>query len=177
MNKTATITDVMSWDPCEKYSLECIVELFAGREALSAAEILDLNIPLTDCFWGVLREHFFVESDLHLMGAAFAESILSAFENKYPDDTRPRNAVKAARLYALGEIDKNELAAARAAARAAAWAAAGSAVRSAAEAAAWAAAWAAAGSAARAAAEAAARAALIIEKQKQLKIIKFFIEK
>ena len=88
-----------------------------------------------------------------LLAADFAEHVLPIFERQYPNDDRPRKAIKAARLFAEGKIG--------AAARAAAWAAAGDAAKAAAKAtaaawaaagdAAWAAAWAAAGDAAGAA--------------------------
>ena len=48
-----------------------------------------------------------------------AESVIHIFEKYYPDDNRPRLAIKAARDFANGEID--------AAARDAAWEAAGAA--------------------------------------------------
>jgi len=85
-----------------------------------------------------------------LFAADCAARVLHLYERKYSADTRPRDAIVAARAFARGEIG--------AAARAAAWAAAGAAAGDAARAAAWAAARAAAGAAARAAAEAAERA-------------------
>ncbi len=96
-----------------------------------------------------------------------AEGVLHIYEKKYPNDSRPRNAIEAARASQRGEITKEQLAAAGAAAwdaaGAAAWAAAWAAARAAAWAAArdavWDAAWAAAGAAAWAAARAAAWAA------------------
>ena len=52
-----------------------------------------------------------------LFAADCAERVLPIFEKKHPDDTRPREAIEAARQFARGEID----AAARASARAAVW--------------------------------------------------------
>ena len=112
-----------------------------------------------------------------LMACDFAKSVLPIFEEKYPNDMRPRNAIKIARKFANGNATQEELetaraagaaawddrAAARAAALAAAWAAALAAARAAAEAIAWAAAKA----AAEAIAEAATRA---VEMEKQKKI-------
>jgi len=88
-----------------------------------------------------------------------AEGVLHIYEEKYPDDNRPRKAIEAARAYQRGEIGKDQLDAALAAAGAAAWAAAGAAAWAAAGAAARDAAWAAAGGAAWAAARDAAWAA------------------
>ncbi|MCF6276878.1 MAG: hypothetical protein L3J07_03485 [Candidatus Magasanikbacteria bacterium] len=42
-----------------------------------------------------------------------AESILHYFEERYPDDNRPRNTIQVARRYALGEATKKELSDAR----------------------------------------------------------------
>ena len=73
-----------------------------------------------------------------------ARQVLHIYEESYPDDKRPRNAIDTAERFALGQATENELAA-----RTAAWASAGDAAR--------AAAWASAGDAVRAA-ENAARA-------------------
>ena len=84
-----------------------------------------------------------------------AERVLPIFESDRPGDLRPRDAIRASRRYARGEIG----AAARDAAEVAAWDVAGDVWGAADGAAAGAAAWDAAGDAARAAAGDAARAA------------------
>jgi hypothetical protein len=89
------------------------------------------------------------ERTARLFAADCAEHVLHFFEDEYPDEKRPREAIQASRDYANGLIRD----AAGAADRSAAWAAAGAAARDAA----WAAAWTAARAAARAAAGAAAR--------------------
>ena len=103
-----------------------------------------------------------IERELRLFAADCAEHVLWIYERDYPDDSRPRDAIQAARDYADGRIDAAARdaawAAARAAARAAAWAAAGAAARDAARDAARVAAGAAAGAAAWAAAMAAEQA-------------------
>ena len=100
------------------------------------------------------------EQNLRLFAADCAEDVLPIFYKVSPNDHRPAEAIRVARLYANGEASEAE----RDAAGAAAWAAAGDAAgdaavaaardaaRAAARAAAWAAAWAAARAAARAAA-------------------------
>ena len=72
------------------------------------------------------------EKTARLFAADCAERVLPIYEKQYPDDNRPRKAIDAARKYTLGEITKEELAAAGAAARAAARAAAWDAARAAA---------------------------------------------
>ena len=91
------------------------------------------------------------EKLLRLFACDCAESVLHLFEEQYPDDKRPRNALKVARDFANGLASRSDLAAALDAARDAAGVAALDAAR--------AAAWAAARVAARAAARVAARAA------------------
>ena len=96
---------------------------------------------------------------LHLFAADCAERVLFIIERDGGNVAVARQAIEAARACARGEINREELDAARAAAWDAAGAAAGDAAWAAARAAAWAAAWDAAGAAAGAAAWAAAGAA------------------
>ena len=100
----------------------------------------------------ISRVETWTERTARLFAADCAERVLPIYEASYPDDTRPREAIAAARAYARGEID----AAARDAARDAAGDAARDAAGDAARDAAWAAARDAAGDVARDAAWAAA---------------------
>ena len=59
------------------------------------------------------------EKVFRLMAADFAESVLHIFEKEYPDDNRPRLAIKASRDYANGNIYDADRSAASADARAA----------------------------------------------------------
>src|SRR3990167_9022380 len=63
---------------------------------------------------------------VRLFACDCAERVLTIFENEYPSDTRLREAIRVARLFADGEASENELKAASAAASAdwASWAAA-----------------------------------------------------
>lgn len=64
------------------------------------------------------------ETICHLFACDVAERVLYIFEEKYPDDKRPREAIEAKRKWVYGKISDEDLDAARAAARTAAWAAA-----------------------------------------------------
>ena len=164
--KSVTLEEILNWNLCySKGKIRCIAN---GRNSMTAMEIAELDIPIEDRLYILLREHFFADSDLRMLAAAFAELVLPIFEREHPGDNRPRNAIKATRLYALGEIDDAARDAARAAARAAAWTAAWAAAWAAVRDAAWAAAWAAARAAARAAASDAAWAA-------QIEIVKVYL--
>jgi hypothetical protein len=111
-----------------------------------------------DCLWALCATEQNCDTVARLMAADFVEAALPLYESKYPGDARPRQAIEAARAFARGEINTDQLAAAGAAAWAAAGAAAAAAAWAAARAAALAAALA-AGAAAGAAARAAALAA------------------
>ena len=85
-------------------------------DPLSLAYILESN-GIKDAVW-VLRCFDYKEYGLFL--ADIAESVLDIFENKYPDNNKPRLAIEAVRLFVKGDINKKELRTAAAAAYAAA---------------------------------------------------------
>jgi len=80
------------------------------------------------------------ERTARLFACDCAERVLHLYEARYPDDDRPREAIRVARAFANGAATEDELAAAWAAAWAAGWDAGWDAARAAARAAAWAAA-------------------------------------
>jgi hypothetical protein len=140
---SVTIDQVLAWEPC--YAHEEIVALFAGREQMTALEILDLDIPTRDRIWAVLHPELIDVIDLHGLACDFAErSMLSERKACREPDPRLWAAIDAKRRWLAGEATDAELAAAREAAREAARVAARVAARAAEEAAAraaWAAAW------------------------------------
>jgi hypothetical protein len=71
-----------------------------------------------------LVKHILNQWDVKLFLCDCAEHVLHFFEDKYPDDKRPREAIEAGRKYARHEIDIMAMEAAGAAAGAAAMAAA-----------------------------------------------------
>ena len=107
---------------------------WGDKDEINLLDILEHN-GTSDCLWALCATVKHPESDrvMRLMAADFAEAVLPIFEKKYPDDKRPRLAIKAARDFANGKITAQE----RAAAWAAAWAAARAAARDAARDAAW----------------------------------------
>jgi len=48
-----TVADVMAQSPC--YDKARVRELWAGREALSVVDVLDLDIPVADRLWAAWR--------------------------------------------------------------------------------------------------------------------------
>ena len=148
---TTTLNKIREHSPCKESWITLNKELgsdYGGDTELKFSQLIDI-LDLDDALWclrSICPEH---DKEVRLFAADCAERVLHIYEKKYPKDTRMRDCINTARLFANGEATQEQLAAARAAARAAAGAAAG---------AARAAAWAAAGAAARAAAWAAARA-------------------
>ena len=179
---TATVDDLLGWEPCSRWTEDCIRNVAGKKERWSALEVLDLPILPEEKLWIVLRPELIPEPLLHELACRFAEQVLPIWESRYPEDQRLRLAIEAKRAWIRGEISRGELdaagsaawsaravaeAVARAAARAVAWAAA--------DAAAWA--WSAAWEAARDSAFAAARSAAIAETRvRQVAIVRKLIE-
>jgi len=148
----------------EKYGKDAEIESLIVLDALIADD------RLSDANWFVVR---IMERPQYLAYAIYsAEQVLHIYEEKYPEDKRPRNAIEAAKK--VLKYDTKENRADAAAAAAAAWRAA---VDAAAAAAAWSAAAAlrAADAAAWSAAAAwrAADAAADARKELQLKILSY----
>jgi hypothetical protein len=189
-----TLNAIREHSPCEdgwEKLLKSLGKTEADDEPLPLVTILDSN-GIEDAVWclkALGEEH---QRDIRLFNCDIAEGVLYLFEEQYPDDKRPRQAIETARRYALGKATKEELDAAMAAAwdarnaawdaaRVAAWAAAWDARNAAWDAAmvaAWAAAWDAArvaGDVARAVRDVAGDAAAAVEKKRQARLfIKYF---
>ncbi len=163
-----TLNKIKSHVPCEDGWEKLLLSMgktSADDDSVSIKHIIHSN-GIEDAIWA-LRSVDGHNREIRLFAAWCAEQSLHVYERDYPNDMRPRLAIKAARDYANGIITKERLNAARAAAEAAAWDAA----RAAAGAATWAAAGDAAGAAARAATWAAARdAARAAQKHELLRV-------
>ena len=122
------------------------VEGYGADKPINLMVILESN-GVDDMLWCLRATQEDAETVSRRLAIQFAERALPIFEKHVPGDSRPRDAIIAAKRFLEQEIELETLLKARAAARAAARDAA------------WAAARAAAGAAARAAAGAAARAA------------------
>ena len=139
-----TVDQVMALEPCDDYPRERVVELWAGRESLTIAEIAALDISLSDRLWCVLAPGVLPDAVLGELHCRIVDEAVAIYETHYPDDPRPRHANDVHRAMLRGEATAEDWAAARDAA----WDAARAAARDAA----WDAARAAAGDAAGAAA-------------------------
>ena len=94
-----------------------------GKKTILLSEILNENIPLKDKYWFCCRKLFTKEQNQQV-AIGVAEIVLELFENKYPEDKRPRQAIQAAKDYLNNTITLDELRLYRRAAAAAADAAA-----------------------------------------------------
>ena len=104
-------------------------EIYGLDTLINVLTILERN-GLEDAIWALRATLQSSDKVCRLFAADCAESVLHIFEEKYPDDMRPRNAIQAARDFANGLIGIDELKDAASAAMAAsaanaAWAARG----------------------------------------------------
>jgi hypothetical protein len=159
------------------YTEAKLLELLGNRKSVKASTIIKSSIPLKDKYWFFCYNVFSPKENKQIAIAA-AEAVLPLFEEKYPEDLRPRKAIEAAKGYLEGHISLEELQAARRAATDAAYAYAAYAYTAAADAAYAAAAYAVADADAAAAyyADAAAADAAASSKQYTAKLEQILID-
>jgi hypothetical protein len=74
------------------------------------------QFPAGDRLWLLLREEIVPAATLHGLACDFAEATLHIYEERYPGDSRPRDAIASKRAWLRGEATDEALAAALAAA-------------------------------------------------------------
>ena len=132
-----TLEQILGWGPCVDYdTAAAIIEATDANWPKTPLEIAELDIPVEDILWVLLRPEIIPEEQLHLLACDFADDVLLIFEREYPGDQRPRAAIETKRRWVNGDATDDDLdaswAAAWAAARGASWAAAWAASRGAA---------------------------------------------
>jgi hypothetical protein len=112
-----TAKEMKKLRPCEGYTLKRIEALWAGRDRLTALDILDLQIPAEDKLWGIFHEELIPPRQLWELTCQIAEAALNRERaaGREPD-SRSWAAIAARRGWVRGEITNNELNAAFAAA-------------------------------------------------------------
>ena len=85
---------IKSLDPCED-RLDNYLKFYKGKKHTKAQFMGLKNITHEDKIWVSLRLMSY--ENLKLAAADIAESVLHTFEEKYPNDKRPRLAIEAAR--------------------------------------------------------------------------------
>jgi hypothetical protein len=170
---------IKALDPCESGYKNYLLHHADFNGSLVEFLLLD-NIPYADKVW--LAKKLITKNQAVGWAIYSAESVISLYEVKYPDDSRPRKAIEAAKAYLEDPSEVNRKAAANAAnaayaADAAAYAAAYAAYAAAyANAAADAAAYAAADAAAADAAAPSFTAAAAVRTNKQAELIQLLIK-
>ena len=101
------------------YPQDRIREMFGKKKSISIKNLVDMDISHDDKIWAVSKFSWFTDKQKRLMACDFAEMCLDNFENEYPDDKRPREAIEVSRRYANGAATTEELEAASEAASAA----------------------------------------------------------
>ena len=111
MTTTITLKQIRKHSLCQdgwENLLEHLGKTKADDEPLKFSEILESN-GLDDAIWclrALPKEH---DGKIRCLTADFAERVLHIFEEKYPDDKRPREAIQGARDYVEGKITLDEL--------------------------------------------------------------------
>lgn len=73
---------------------------------LTIKQILDSN-GIEDAIWALKAIND--QENIRLFACDVAESVLHIYEERYPDDKRPREAIEASKRFANNEITKKEL--------------------------------------------------------------------
>ncbi len=105
---TTTLNAIKAKNPCHsgwKKLLQGLSKEEADDEPLTFKAILEIN-GLKDALWALC---VFDYKDYCLFNADMAESVLSIFEKRHPNDDRPRKAIAAIRDYHAGRITQEEL--------------------------------------------------------------------
>lgn len=121
-----TLNNIRKYYPCEdswKKLLNHLGKTEADNKPLKIKIILDV-LGVEDAIWA-LRAVDGYDKEIRLFACDCAESVLNLFEEKYPNDTRPRKAIETARQFANGECELHDLIRARNAALDATWDASG----------------------------------------------------
>ena len=94
---------------CGCYELERLLSCsFMKSESVSLQSVIESEIPIKDKFWFLCKKVLTKEEN-QKVAIDLAKSVLSIYENKYPEDLRPRKAIEAAESYLEGKITKGEL--------------------------------------------------------------------
>jgi hypothetical protein len=105
-----TLIKIKKQSPCEEGWIKLLLflnKIEADDEPLELKTILESN-GTADTIWA-LRAVKAYDKEIRLMVADFAESVLHIFEEKYPEDNRPKKAINAARDFANGLITAEQL--------------------------------------------------------------------
>ena len=105
-----TLNDIREHSPCASgwsKLLKSLGKTHSDDAPLSLKHILSSN-GVIEATWTLraIKNH---DKQIRLFACKCARIALPLFEEKYPDDARPRKAIDAAESFAQGEIDENAL--------------------------------------------------------------------
>lgn len=86
-----------------------LLRLFQSHPQLTAAQVLDLDLPVKNRVDALLRHEFLDERQLRELACAFVEHTLHVYEVSSLEDRRPRNCLEVARLWLKGAVSQDEL--------------------------------------------------------------------
>jgi hypothetical protein len=95
-------------DNCGCYPQEYVKKIIQ-KDEYTILEIVNSKIPLKDKFWFVINNCDLITREKQDLSINCAEIVLPIFEEKYPNDKRPREAIEAAKDYSEGKITREEL--------------------------------------------------------------------
>jgi hypothetical protein len=116
-----TLNKIKEHSPCKESWIKLLDSLnktTADDDPLELKYILD-TLGVNDAIWS-LRSLEGMDKEVRLFSCDCADSVLHIFEDKHPNDDRPRRAIEVSRLYANGKATLDELKTAAASAGAAA---------------------------------------------------------
>ena len=100
-----SFTKQFMYENCGCYNPEqlnaCSFMQVEGQVTLKS--IIESEIPLKDKYWFVCQKIATKEENQQI-AITVAEMVLPIFEEKYPSDKRPREAIEAAKMYIAGHI-------------------------------------------------------------------------
>jgi hypothetical protein len=103
-----TLNEIRNFSPCGydwKQLLTYLNKTKADDESLDFKTILEA-VGIKDTLWYLRTQEF---KDYYKLVVRVAYSVLPIFENKYPEDKRPRLAIEAVEKFINGKISKEEL--------------------------------------------------------------------
>lgn len=100
MKRLITADEVIAMRPCSEYDSDRIKRNH-GEGGITVDEIWDLDIPCSDRFWVLIR--LVPKDKRRLVVADIAETVLHVFEDKFPNDDRPRKVIEAYRKGAYAD--------------------------------------------------------------------------
>lgn len=124
MKEKFTVKDILDFKPCHAYNENKIKEIFesVGCEKYITVKLLfEIDIPIKDFLWLILRKDFISVRELHEIGIWCFEGLAKQNWIKYyPEDNRPLEAIRIKKLWLDGKATDDELSAAYSAAKSAA---------------------------------------------------------